>query len=374
MTTPIIRIFKVIMDAELGGDDLTTVQTQLAQIGDVPELEIQIGSQGGDALIGAGIYALLAAHPAKKTVKIIGAAGSAAATIALAGDKIEMPSNSLLVFHPPYSGRGGNSSKLRETADSLDAVKATIADVISKKSGRSLEDANALISKESWLSAEQAKEFGFPIAITQSVKVPKIANSVSPFTYRFEHMPAIAAQLFSVPQIEPAKEPPMAEITLTEEQLAERIRLANEEAVKNALEKFKPDQSKLDADLAAARKLAADEAVKNEVQRRNDVTALCKEAGCLDMADTFCADTKYDVTFVRNSLFNELCKRNTAPNGGSGKGNGTGGDADPHAAIRAEYAAHKAAHPSVYNSISEEQYVRSECRSRGIAPPEKKAA
>lgn len=128
-----------------------------------------------------------------------------------------------------------------------------------------------------------------------------------------------------------------------------------------------------DAEINARVEAATKLGIANELKRQQDIRALCKEANCENLADKYLGDPKFDVQFVRNELFTELCKRNPAPNNGGGSGTGND-DSDPHAAFKKEYAENKAAQPTLYNSITEEQYVRSRCREEGQPLPEKKAA
>lgn len=69
------------------------VQNILKQIDENKPLDIYINSGGGSVFAGLAIYNMLKRNKAQKTVHIDGLAASIASVIAMAGDKIIMPSN-----------------------------------------------------------------------------------------------------------------------------------------------------------------------------------------------------------------------------------------------------------------------------------------
>ena len=68
------------------------------------------------------IYNLLKQHKAKINVYIDGIAASAASIIAMAGDKIYVPSTALIMIHNCWTYTGGNAKELRKTADDMDKI------------------------------------------------------------------------------------------------------------------------------------------------------------------------------------------------------------------------------------------------------------
>jgi ATP-dependent protease ClpP protease subunit len=78
----------------------------LKALGDISHINLHIHSPGGDVFDGIAIYNLLNKHPAKVTVHIDGLAASMASVIAMAGDRIVMPENALMMIHKPWGISG----------------------------------------------------------------------------------------------------------------------------------------------------------------------------------------------------------------------------------------------------------------------------
>jgi ATP-dependent protease ClpP protease subunit len=110
----------------------------LAQVGPKP-IHVRINSGGGDVFQGTAIYSLLAQHPGVVTVTIDGLAGSAASVVMLAGDVIRAPKHSFGMLHDAMTSPYGNSATLRRTADILDKVSGTMAEMYADKAGEDAE-------------------------------------------------------------------------------------------------------------------------------------------------------------------------------------------------------------------------------------------
>lgn len=85
-------------------------------------LTIRINSGGGSVFEGLVMYNAIQRR-GKVTVKIDGLAASIASLIAMAGNRIEMASNALLMIHNPWSGSSGDAAALRRQAELLDKAK-----------------------------------------------------------------------------------------------------------------------------------------------------------------------------------------------------------------------------------------------------------
>lgn len=132
---------------------------------DGDEVVIRINSFGGSAIDGVAIYSLLRDHPARVLVKVDGSAISAASIIAMAGDEILMGSSALMMIHDPWTWAAGNSAELRETADTLDVVAEALSKAYAKKTGKTEDECRALMSAETWMSADKAVEEGFATGV-----------------------------------------------------------------------------------------------------------------------------------------------------------------------------------------------------------------
>lgn len=133
-------------------------------------LNVEINSPGGDVFAGLAIYNALKSSGKEIVVKIMGVAASAASLIAMAGDKIVMPKNTFMMIHNPWSFAMGNADELRETADTLDKIGASLKATYAAKTGMSEEELEPLLAKDTWMTADEALEMGFATEVVEEVK------------------------------------------------------------------------------------------------------------------------------------------------------------------------------------------------------------
>lgn len=129
---------------------------------DITQINLYINSYGGSVFEGTAIYNQLKRHPAHKTVYIDGFACSIASVIAMAGDEIIMPKNTMMMIHNMWMCAVGNAAELRKAADDLDAINAAGRQAYLDKAGNKLEELTLaeMMDKETWLTAEQCLEYG----------------------------------------------------------------------------------------------------------------------------------------------------------------------------------------------------------------------
>lgn len=147
---------------EYGEVSSVTFKNELDKLGDVETIHLYINSDGGSVFEGITIYNMLKRHSARIIVHIDALAASIASVIAMAGDEIRMPSNSMLMVHNAWSYAVGNAEKLRKTADDLDRINQSAIIAYQDKAGDKLDNATLkeLLDNETWLSAEKAFEHG----------------------------------------------------------------------------------------------------------------------------------------------------------------------------------------------------------------------
>jgi len=134
------------------------------------DINIYINSGGGSVFAGMAIYNMLKRHQGYKTVHVDGLAGSIASVIALAGDKVIIPSNAYMMIHKPWSGLYGNSTELRDMADTLDKIEEGILNVYKENLAEDadMEVIKAMVNAETWLTGEEASKY-FNIQVSESV-------------------------------------------------------------------------------------------------------------------------------------------------------------------------------------------------------------
>lgn len=138
-------------------------RSELAKYPNATQINIYINSYGGSVFEGTSIYNQLRRHPAKKTVYIDGFACSVAAVIALAGDKVVMPKNTMMFIHNVQNGAFGNPKQLRKAADDLDVILTGNRQAFLEKSNGKISEETLmqLLEAETWLTAAQCLEYGF---------------------------------------------------------------------------------------------------------------------------------------------------------------------------------------------------------------------
>ena len=158
----VITMFDVIGEDWWTGGGITakSVASQLRAIGDRP-VEVQINSPGGDMFEGLAIYNVLREHPQSITIKIMGMAASAASTIAMAGDTVEIGAAAFLMIHNCWVIAVGNRHDMQETANYLAPFDQAMADVLAQRSGQTADQCAAWMDAETYMSGSQAIERGF---------------------------------------------------------------------------------------------------------------------------------------------------------------------------------------------------------------------
>lgn len=134
----------------------------LAAHPNVTQIDLYINSYGGSVFEGTAIYNQLRRHPAHKTVYVDGFACSIASVIAMAGDEVVMPRNTLMMIHNMWMGAVGNAAELRKAADDLDVINAAGRQAYLEKAGEKLDEAalTDMMDAETWLTAEQCIQYG----------------------------------------------------------------------------------------------------------------------------------------------------------------------------------------------------------------------
>lgn len=154
------------------------------------QIDLHINSPGGAVFDGVAIYNLIKQHPANVTTYIDGIAASIASVIALAGDKVIMAENALYMMHNPSGMVMGTASDMRSLADVLDKIRGTMTGVYAKKSGRPDDEISSLLDAETWMTADEAKEFGFVDEIADEMDLAACAKFIPVMAKAgFRHIP-----------------------------------------------------------------------------------------------------------------------------------------------------------------------------------------
>jgi ATP-dependent protease ClpP protease subunit len=188
------------------------VAKALKEAGNKP-LTISLHSGGGDALAGIAIHNMIARHKGAKTVVVEGFAASAASLIAMAGDRIVMPSNAFLMIHEAWGGAMGDAEQMRGTAALLDSISAAYRSTYAKRSGLEEDEVAELMRAETWFTAAEAVAKGLA---TEEAEPAEIVASVNADALKaFRNVPAALATLASA-STPPAPPAPPEEVRMSE--------------------------------------------------------------------------------------------------------------------------------------------------------------
>jgi ATP-dependent protease ClpP protease subunit len=158
-------------------DDISKVETD--------KIRVNIQSPGGDAFEGLAIMNMLRNHPARIEARISGLAASAASFIFLAADHVTVEPAGHIHIHHPYTASGGNAHDLRKTADFLDKLGHSIADLYADKSGHGTQaDWLQYMDQERTFTGEEAVAIGLADEfLTLKKSEPAAVNNKTGLTF-----------------------------------------------------------------------------------------------------------------------------------------------------------------------------------------------
>ncbi|HJA45598.1 MAG TPA: Clp protease ClpP [Candidatus Phascolarctobacterium stercoravium] len=166
------------------------------------DVTVRINSGGGDVFAAHAIHNQLVAYKGRVTVVIDGLAASAATIIAVAGDRIIMPSNALFMIHNPAIGLSDyyGADELLKAAEALNTIKGSIVAAYRKRCKASAEELAAMMDAETWMGAAECLEKGFVDEIQGSVSPvlngsSLVVNSVDFDLKKFKNQDALKACL-----------------------------------------------------------------------------------------------------------------------------------------------------------------------------------
>jgi ATP-dependent protease ClpP protease subunit len=125
-----------------------------------PRLRVRVNSPGGSVFEGLAIANALRSHPADVTVQVDGLAASIASVIALAGNRLVMMPNSMLMIHDASGLCYGDATDMQQMADVLDKISNNIAGAYAAKAGGTAADWRGTMRAETWYLPDEAVEAG----------------------------------------------------------------------------------------------------------------------------------------------------------------------------------------------------------------------
>lgn len=217
-----VFIYGEIVSYQWDDSDTTasSFKKELDGLGDVSAINLYINSPGGSVFEGVAIHNMLKRHKAAVTVHVDALAASIASVIAMAGDKVVMPKNSMLMIHNPWTFAMGNAAELRKVADDLDRIGGSAFQTYIQKAGNKLSEdkLQEMLDAETWLSADEAYDFGLCDMVEEE---NQMAASVS-------------EEMFAKYKNVPKQIVNQQEIQITAEEMAQRQRIIEESKANQA--------------------------------------------------------------------------------------------------------------------------------------------
>ncbi|MGG3987688.1 head maturation protease, ClpP-related [Bacillus smithii] len=196
----------------------SSFKEDLDNLGDVSTINLYINSPGGSVFEGIAIHNMLKRHKAKVNVYIDALAASIASVIAMAGDTIYMPKNSMLMIHNPWTFTYGNAAELRKMADDLDRIGNSSKQTYLQKAGDKLteEKLQEMLDAETWLSADEAFEYGLCDVVQEANQMAASINF--DLLQKYKNVPE---NLLNMAQNQPKN-------AVSDDEMAKRKRIAEE--------------------------------------------------------------------------------------------------------------------------------------------------
>ena len=127
------------------------------------DIYLYINSPGGSVTAGMAIFDTMQWISNDVATVAMGLAASMGQFLLSAGTKgkrFALP-HSRIMMHQPSGGLGGTASDIRIQAEQSLHIKRTMADLIAKHTGQTVEQIEADSDRDRWFTAEQALEYGF---------------------------------------------------------------------------------------------------------------------------------------------------------------------------------------------------------------------
>lgn len=183
---------EILLYAPIGGsfwDEGITAKAfneMLDEVINVSVINLRLNSPGGEVFEGVAIYNSLLRHSARVEVDIEGAAFSIASVIAMAGDEVRIAESAMMMIHDPRTIVIGTAEDMRKMADHADKAKEGLIAAYHRKVDKEGHDISALMTDESWFTAEEAVAIGLADKVNPG---SKLENSYDLSKFGFQHVP-----------------------------------------------------------------------------------------------------------------------------------------------------------------------------------------
>lgn len=171
---PTLYIYDVISaDWGIGSKDVIAA---LASVADEPVVHLRINSPGGDVFEGRAIVEAIKRFAGKTIAHVDSLAASAATSIAIACDEVEIAQGAFFMIHNASGMVWGDKQAMRDTADLLEKVEGSIVHDYAAKTGKNAANIVSWMDDETWFTADEAIAEGFCDRLAATAE-PKAKNT-----------------------------------------------------------------------------------------------------------------------------------------------------------------------------------------------------
>jgi len=136
------------------------------------EISCYINSPGGVVTSGLAIYDTMQYIRPKVSTMCVGQAASMGSLLLAAGSpgqRFALP-NARIMMHQPSGGARGQAADIQIIAEEILAMRARLNKIYQKHTGRTLEEIEAIVDRDKYMVAEDAKAFGIIDQVLESRK------------------------------------------------------------------------------------------------------------------------------------------------------------------------------------------------------------
>ena len=155
----------IFLGTEVNDYTANVIQAQLLYLDSVDserDINLYLNTPGGSVYAGLGIYDTMQFVKARVSTICTGLAASMGAVLLVAGEqgmRAALP-HSRVMIHQPLGGIQGQASDIEITAKEILKLKDELYQIISDKSGKSMEQIRQDADRDHWMTAAEALEYG----------------------------------------------------------------------------------------------------------------------------------------------------------------------------------------------------------------------
>jgi len=164
-----IFVYDIIGADFFGGVGAQQFARDLSQI-TASTIHLRVNSPGGDVWDGRAMMTALRQHKAKIIAHIDGAAASAATSLVMAADEVEITRGAEFMIHNAWTIALGNRHDFLSLSERLEQVDNEIVTDYNRRTGIERSELAELMDAETWFTAEEVVEKGFADRMVETVE------------------------------------------------------------------------------------------------------------------------------------------------------------------------------------------------------------